>query len=157
MLVERDVEAWYKSWYDVQITNYDSWPFRILAAIDPLFIGKLWAVATDCCLKGYVGGRNKKEIEEKSRGVYQAHNQAVKEKVPEGQLLVYRLGSGWGSLCEFLGKPVPDVPFPCVNEKELATQYVQALLAMGLRDVIRRWAWYVLPIGTVLVAWWLSR
>lgn len=31
----------------------------------------------------------------------------VKEVVPKDRLLVYRLGEGWGPLCQFLGVPVP--------------------------------------------------
>lgn len=36
--------------------------------------------------------------------------------MPKEKLLEYQLGSGWEPLCEFLGKPVPDVPFPHLNE-----------------------------------------
>ena len=39
-----------------------------------------------------------------------------KELVPPERLLLYRLGSGWGPLCEFLGDKVPDGPFPRGNE-----------------------------------------
>ncbi|KAK3628165.1 hypothetical protein LTR56_018777 [Elasticomyces elasticus] len=37
VLVEREVEAWYKSWYDVQIATSDSIFFRLVAALDPHF------------------------------------------------------------------------------------------------------------------------
>ena len=36
--------------------------------------------------------------------------------VPQDQLLVYRVGDGWGSLCEFLGHDVPDKDFPHENK-----------------------------------------
>ncbi|KAK4949152.1 hypothetical protein LTR10_012525 [Elasticomyces elasticus] len=146
VLVEREVEAWYKSWYDVQIANYDSWFFRVVAALDPYFIGRLWTVATDCVLKGYVGGLSKKELEEKSRDVYRKHNEAVRSTVPADQLLVYTLGSGWDPLCAFLGKPVPNVPFPRVNETELVNEYVQILIRMGLTSTLTRWATYAVPV-----------
>ncbi|KAK5674803.1 hypothetical protein LTS10_012540 [Elasticomyces elasticus] len=137
VLVEREVEAWYKSWYDVQIATSDSVSFRLVAALDPHF---------DCIMKGSIGGSNKQELIDKSRDVYRAHNKAVREKVPREQLLVYELGSGWEPLCAFLDKPVPDVPFPRVNETEMVNEYVQELLWMGLVNTLKRWAVRILPV-----------
>lgn len=47
---------------------------------------------------------------------YRRHSAHVRQNAPEGQLLVFDLSKGWGPLCEFLGKPVPDVPFPHQNK-----------------------------------------
>ena len=41
--------------------------------------------------------------------------------MPQDQLLVYRVGDGWGSLCEFLGHDVPDKAFP--HENKAGTRY----------------------------------
>jgi len=46
-----------------------------------------------------------------------AHNDAVKNTIPAGQLLVYEVKDGWEPLCEFLGKPVPSEPFPRTNDR----------------------------------------
>ena len=35
--------------------------------------------------------------------------------VPEDRLLEWRVGDGWEPLCKFLGKEIPDEPFPHVN------------------------------------------
>jgi Sulfotransferase domain len=43
------------------------------------------------------------------------HNEAVRRGVPRGRLLVWSAGEGWEPLCEFLGFPVPSVPFPHVG------------------------------------------
>ena len=40
----------------------------------------------------------------------------VIDAVPAEKLLVYRLGDGWEPLCNFLGVPVPDVPYPHEND-----------------------------------------
>lgn len=47
---------------------------------------------------------------------YRRHNAHVKQAAPKGQLLVFDMKSGWGPLCEFLGKPVPSTPFPHRNK-----------------------------------------
>ena len=46
---------------------------------------------------------------------YELHNAAVRQLVPEQQLLVYKTGEGWQRLCQFLDQPVPDTPFPKEN------------------------------------------
>lgn len=50
--------------------------------------------------------------------VYTQHNEEVKQFVPPKQLLVYDVKAGWEPLCEFLGVPVPNIPFPRTNRTE---------------------------------------
>lgn len=50
--------------------------------------------------------------------VYERHNAAVIAEVPADRLIVYEVGSGWGPLCEGLGVPVPDEPYPHTNTTE---------------------------------------
>ena len=47
-----------------------------------------------------------------------AHNEAVKSAIPADQLLVFEVKEGWEPLCNFLGRPVPDEPFPRTNNRE---------------------------------------
>jgi len=42
------------------------------------------------------------------------------EMVPKEKLLVMNLSQGWEPLCKFLGKPIPDVPFPRANDADEA-------------------------------------
>ena len=50
--------------------------------------------------------------------VFERHNAEVRRALPAERLLVYEVGDGWGPLCEFLERPVPDAPFPRVNSTE---------------------------------------
>ena len=34
------------------------------------------------------------------------------------RVLVYQVSQGWEPLCQFLDKPIPDVPFPNVNSRK---------------------------------------
>jgi hypothetical protein len=47
--------------------------------------------------------------------VLRAHEHDVIASVPESQLLVFDVAAGWPPLCEFLGVPIPDTPFPRAN------------------------------------------
>ena len=50
---------------------------------------------------------------------YNAHNERMKGIVPKDRLLVIsNHKGGWETICQFLGVPVPDVPFPHVNKRE---------------------------------------
>jgi Sulfotransferase domain len=44
------------------------------------------------------------------------HHDEVKRAVPADRLLVWTFTDGWEPLCQFLGVPVPDAPFPRVND-----------------------------------------
>lgn len=50
--------------------------------------------------------------------VYEAHNAAVNADVPSERLLVFDVAEGWAPLCAFFGLPVPDEPFPNVNDRD---------------------------------------
>lgn len=47
---------------------------------------------------------------------YLKHNEHVRAIVPKGNLLEFRPEQGWEPLCKFLGKPVPNEPYPRINE-----------------------------------------
>jgi Sulfotransferase domain len=50
--------------------------------------------------------------------VYEKNIADVQAAFPPERLLTCRLGDGWQPLCRFLGKPVPDVPYPQSNSTE---------------------------------------
>ena len=52
--------------------------------------------------------------------------------MPEGQLLEMELSDGWGPLCQFLDVPVPDEPFPRVNDGQAADKYATRLILKAL-------------------------
>ena len=53
---------------------------------------------------------------EYARKVFEDHEAAVKAAIPPERLLVFEPKQGWEPLCAFLDKPVPDGPFPHVND-----------------------------------------
>jgi hypothetical protein len=70
---------------------------------------------------------------ESMRRAMERFNQEVQASVPAGRLLVWSVGDGWEPLCEFLELPVPDTPFPHLNDsREFAGRVIDgALLALG--------------------------
>jgi len=58
------------------------------------------------------------------------HNEEVELGVPPERLLVWRASEGWEPLCEFLELPVPDTPFPHINDRtEFLNRVIDGSLA----------------------------
>lgn len=70
----------------------------------------------------------------------------VVQAVPRQRLLVFNLSQGWEPLCKFLGKPVPNKPFPHVNDRQ---EWVKFLA--GLRR-INNTAQYGVPVAVAIAA-----
>ena len=52
------------------------------------------------------------DIKENRFQFYDDWNEFVQHKIPKDRLLVFNAKQGWGPLCEFLGKPIPEGPYP---------------------------------------------
>lgn len=63
--------------------------------------------------------------------VFERHNEEVKRRVPPGRLLVYDVRQGWGPLCEFLGAPEPEGPFPRLNDANQMRRGIRAIQAIA--------------------------
>jgi hypothetical protein len=66
-------------------------------------------------MDGIFGGR----IDDRAHviQVFERHIAEVKEAISSERLLVFDVHEGWAPLCAFLGRPVPDEPFPRVNDR----------------------------------------
>ena len=62
-------------------------------------------------------GKDYKNKEEVIR-TFNKHNETVLNTVPKERLLVFDAKEGWEPLCNFLGVPVPDAPFPQSNKRD---------------------------------------
>jgi hypothetical protein len=64
--------------------------------------------------------------------IIKIHNKSIIKSVPKEKLLVMRLQNGWKPLCEFLGKPIPEEPFPRVNDSDALDQTVAYVMGKSL-------------------------
>ncbi len=106
LLTVRDPERWYES---VRSTIYrapdDVPPDNAHAQM----VSKLiW--------QGTFDGRF--EDKDYAIAVFNRHNEEVQRLVPPEKLLVYNVKEGWEPLCVFLGVPIPDKPFPHLNDRD---------------------------------------
>jgi hypothetical protein len=66
--------------------------------------------------------------EDAAKAAFVAYNDEVRRTAPADRLLEWTPGDGWEPICERLGLPVPDEPFPHTN----TTEDFRAML--GLND-----------------------
>lgn len=151
ILVERDVDAWYAS-FDKGVIQPPWSPFlNFLGDWDPWIIGPVrdthfrW-------IRGWFKAESKEEMQHKARDMYRKHYELIRRITPSDRLLEYRLGDGWEPLCAFLGKEVPEVDFPSINDQK----HMQEFLGLVARRSMRNGLWNVgrvlLPAVVVLCA-----
>ncbi|MGI5170882.1 sulfotransferase family protein [Spirillospora sp. CA-253888] len=120
VLTVRDPERWYDS---VRNTFLDTDLVPSAAEAEPRLAAML-AVTQELVHDGMFGGRL--DDAEHAIGVFNRHYAEVRDGVPADRLLEFRVSEGWGPLCEFLGVPVPDRPFPKRNDREQFAAFMQA-------------------------------
>ena len=114
LLSVRNPESWYKSALE---TIYSSQrlrpPASWLFALTPQ-VRRFMRLVDTVVWQGTFGGR----FEDKDHAirVYNDHIKEVRRTVPPERLLVFDVKEGWEPLCAFLGVPMPDEPFPHLND-----------------------------------------
>jgi len=140
----RDAKSWYRS--------YSKLHTLVTGIRQRLWflprIRVFYATVNAVWFQGFFGGHSDSEhcIE-----LYERYTAQVIADVPSEQLLVWTVDQGWEPLCEFLGEPVPDQPFPYMNKSESVVKRVVGLAL--LRDLI----YLLLGLGLVaLLVWAMS-
>lgn len=103
LLTVRSSDSWYKSFSNTILKVIETGDS--ITGMGPMLVGKK-------VFSGRAGDRDH-AIE-----VYERNTADVQAAFPPERLLTYNVGDGWEPLCEFLGKEVPDTPFPRTNSTE---------------------------------------
>ena len=153
VLVERNVDAWYKSWSTFMREGFNPFLF-FLARLDSGFLGKIVAVGYLGCDQRCGGATNLGEALARSKEEYAKHYAFVRSITPRERLLEFDLKDGWGPLCKFLGKPIPDEPFPHLNESKSVQAVFQEMMKKGMRNIARNVGIGLAVVGIpVMIAW----
>jgi len=112
ILTVRDVDKWYLSTkrtiyrFGAIIPKWARWLIPRIGKIYSLSEGNIWNRVFD--------GRF--EDEAYAKQVFRDHTEEVKATIPPEKLLVFEVAQGWEPLCTFLDVPIPDDPFPRLND-----------------------------------------
>jgi len=151
VLCYRDPDAWAVSLDTTVVGIVTGWEGLLVRRwAEPLTgtfaFTQLWDV-----LRGWFEVETVEEMRAIYKKRYRVHYDAVRALVPPERLLEYRLGDGWGPLCDFLGKPVPDIPFPKVNEGK----GLRLLLRIGMAFTTLHALWVVFRYPIIVAMVWL--
>lgn len=113
LLTVRSADSWYKSMKNT-VAAEGGKP----KATDDEMMKKFHKMVFEVCGDGNLMDPTKFADEEAAKKFFIEHNEEVKRHVPAERLLVLELGEGWNRLCEFLGKDIPDTPYPSANSTE---------------------------------------
>jgi Sulfotransferase domain len=127
LLSVRDPEAWYKSMIDT-IYQPMKWPV-------PDGVPEIVRLQNEMARRAILGDTFDNRFEDKAHAieVFRRHNQEVRDTIDPGRLLVFDVREGWAPLCRFLEVPIPDEPFPRLND----TASTQAIIRR-MRDSNRK-------------------
>ncbi|KAL4779905.1 hypothetical protein BJX76DRAFT_364838 [Aspergillus varians] len=142
-----DLDAWHKSmqatmgYFDINPVDWDwckSW-----------FGAELFWIRQAMCrtmMPAFFRG----SFERNGKVVYEEHVAMVRDLgrgMPEGRLLEWSVEDGWEPLCQFLGKEVPDVPFPKGNPPRAWAERIAVTTAAYHARALRN----MLLVGAVVV------
>ena len=121
-------------------------------------MGKIQAVV-DLWLPGQFGARTAEECKKNARRVYEDHYKEIRRVAPKDRLLDYKLGSEWEPLCRFLGRDVPDVPFPRVNESAMLERQLKIVGMKAIKRSLKNMGTFVSALVALGVGfyWVVSR
>jgi Sulfotransferase domain len=110
LLSVRDEEGWYKSMIDT-IYQPMKWPV-------PDGVPEIVRLQNEMARRAILGDTFDNRFEDKAHAieVFRRHNQEVRDTIDPGRLLVFDVREGWAPLCRFLEVPIPDEPFPRLND-----------------------------------------
>jgi len=82
------------------------------------------------------------------------HYDHIRSIVPKDNLLEFRSEDGWAPLCQFLGKPIPDEPYPHVNEGDHTANIHKVVFCLKVAVLLAKAAGWASVAG---VAAWAVR
>lgn len=113
ILSVRNPERWYQSCRETIYLPSSLFPMRVVLPWIP-GMRRIFTMAKRLVWETTFEGR----FEDKAFALqrFQTHIDQVKASVPPDKLLVFEAAQGWEPLCRFLNLPVPQEPFPHVND-----------------------------------------
>ena len=154
VLVERELEPWLRSYLHSIVGNAFHPAVDIVYRLDRWYVGVVGRTQRRV-LDGWMGIRSGDLVvaEQRARAMYPEHYALVRRLTEPERLLEFRLEDGWEPLCAFLGKEVPDSPFPRLNEKKWLDEKISIITRRGITTVAAKVAWIVVPVLLAVIIW----
>ena len=150
ILTARDAEKWFKSWMETVALvqpGFDMCPFgiRIVEGLGFFTMKNFDAMSSRVLTMDTFNGDLSKKNMLRS---YNLHVEDVRSYCPPEKLLEFSYSDGWEPLCKFLNVPIPDEPYPHLNDAAEFSRMAAGINVIG-------WIIYILGFG--LPGIWCAR
>jgi hypothetical protein len=132
ILTVRDEEKWVTSAMQTIIPCSPLW--KVLHSLALTENHSFARMLSNVVWKPFCGGESSARDRDALLAAFRMHNEAVQTTVPPEKLLVFDVKNGWGDLCKFLDRPIPDAPFPRAWE---AAEFKAMIQARKKKTIIR--------------------
>ena len=121
LLSVRDPESWYRSMIDT-IYQPMKWPV-------PDHVPEIARLQSEMVRKAILTETFDNRFEDKAHAIeiFKRHTQEVRDTIDPARLLVFDVKEGWAPLCRFLEVPIPDEPFPRLNDTAATQAIIQRM------------------------------
>lgn len=152
ILVERSLDSWTgsfgESFLDHWLFGFDDWFLTTLSN----WVGYRRMTGLRDTFHGWIGASSRSGAYKSLPDLHAEHHAMVRARVPKDQLLDFNLKDGWEPLCKFLDVPVPDMPFPHVNERESLLRQLRFRKMLVIYGLITKLGSWMLTAGLVVAA-----
>ena len=157
IIVKRDVDAWYESFYNTVVAKTFGKVVYAITALDPTVLA--YAETNRYCFRGYFHAQNQKEMEQNAKRVHKDHYEMIRRVTPKERLLDYKLGMGWEPLCAFLGKEVPREEFPRINDLKDFDARANIMIKIAAGRILKKALYWLAGFGALAagVGWYYTR
>jgi hypothetical protein len=130
ILSTRDPNKWHKSCMDTIFKAMPGNPFSPFGLkICHFFnLGPIGKLSREIVTRIF---HNRTSDRDYTTKLFTDYNERVIAECPKDKLLVFQVEQGWEPLCNFLGCPIPDVPFPRVNDTAQFQQHLVGINRIG--------------------------
>jgi hypothetical protein len=109
----RDPERWYNSTYETIYQGPYIFPRWLQKMVKP--IGRVFEMQQRLIWQNLF--EDSFEDRQWAIEIFRQRTKEVERVFPANRLLIFDVKEGWAPLCRFLDVPVPDTPFPHVNDQ----------------------------------------
>ncbi|KAH8816737.1 P-loop containing nucleoside triphosphate hydrolase protein [Xylogone sp. PMI_703] len=153
ILTNRDVDKWYISMLNTIVRQSNSKLMAMIHLFDRQFLAHFWPMARDSIALPFEG-----DFKKNGKEVFKKYYEEIRQIVPKENLLEFEVSQGWGPLCKFLEVPIPDRPFPHVNDTEAFSERVGIMMREAMKRVaVTLSPAFVAMVGVGIGSWFFFR
>lgn len=121
ILTVRDFDDWYSSVSETVFIDFPKIVYKICLLLGRIssrieYFNRGNVYRQEVIFDGFFQGKWKDP--EEAKLIVKRWNEYIVNTIPSDKLLIHSFDHGWEPLCRFLGKPVPEIPYPHSNARK---------------------------------------